>query len=230
MRIDGKTDAGVPQNIFFIALFLVFLVALFYAGKWGGASVSHEIAMLAYHGWIRNNVTPDSDALKKSEQLLVWSIAMDSANAKYFYDRGRFYTFSALITSDLEERRTLFLRKAVEDFREATELRPFWPVAWADLALAKSKLNMIDQEYVNAVEMAVLHGNFRISIYPTLIESSLIQWNKVPPDLQQSIIGLIRLGLETEAKKNIILIIQASNMCKMLYDRGILPKKYCSHH
>jgi len=222
LKVDSIFGVKILFANMLTAIYMLILgVALLFSLRWGVAAVSHEISMYYFHSWSKQGVLPDTDEWERSKKMMVLSVELDSANAEYINDQGRFYLFTADKLLQSETSYDFLLIKAVSNFRLASKLRPMWPDAWVNLSLAKAKLGIIDDEFNQAIANAMARGMASPVIYSAVIELAISQWHKLPAQLKAKVIYQIKVGLENNMKYDVLEVIKAQGLCLELEQEGL---------
>jgi len=208
-------------------LIFILVIAIFFTVRWGAAAVSHEIAMYHFHTWNKHAVQPDTNEWERTQKLIAGAIELDPANADYLNDQGRFYEYSADRMMQSQTMHVFLLIKAVDSFRLASQLRPAWPVSWANLAMVKSKLGTIDDEFKLAIGNAMTHGKAYPAIYVPVTEAAISQWRFLSATLKAKVLYQIKVGLESSVKSDVLAIIRAHKMCLEIEGQGLSLGNQC---
>jgi len=209
-----------------VLLGVILVTGLFFSVKWGMAAVSHEIAMYYLHSWDKKGHPSDMEGWDRSQKVMAFSIMLDSRNAGYVNDQGRFYEYAAKSSMWREEERDSFLVKAASSFRLATKLRPIWPIAWANLALAKSELGIVDDEYNRALTNAMRQGRAYPVIYEPIVKSAILSWPNLSEELKKKVIYQLKVALDSSAKSDVLAVIKAHTMCLEFERQGLSLDKH----
>jgi len=209
---------------------MICVIGLFYACQWGIASAAYAISMQYLKNMQASAGVYDHDTRHEIEYLMGLSTRLDRKNANYFNASGQMFDTFARAAEISKNERNMLLVKAVKAFREASRLRPVWPVPWANLALVKSELYINDAEYTHALEQAMLLGESQPVLHDIVTEAALIQWPRLSGALRVKVVHQIEVGLHGMYRGRVFNVIQAHDMCRELIKAGILfHKKRCAN-
>ncbi len=80
-------------------------------------------------------------------------------------------------------------QEGLEAYRKAIALRPAWPYAWAEFAMAKARASEIDQEFYNALERATTLGPWEQTVMDTVAQLGLWYGDFLPGEVRVAVDG-----------------------------------------
>ena len=221
---------GMRRIIFPLAI-LLFIFALFFAGKWGVASVGHSFAMWHIDDWWKSGDVPDVRTWKWVHESMRWSLKLDPGNAEYNNDMGRLYEYTAIRMVEHDSQIQPLLEISLSFFQQATRLRPAWATAWANLALLKHRVGSIDVEFERALGRAIQLGGALPSVQRIVAEAGVAHWRYLSVAMRRQVLGNIHTGLGSLQRRAIVSTIAYYRMsayfCRVLpaADRQYVCKK-----
>ena len=206
-----KTITKNKQTILVISVACL-LLCIFFAGKWGVAAISHDIAMNHLYSWQKLKKIADEEMWTEVEWALQLATSIDEANADYHNDLGRLYEYTASTNMFTDRKNSELRHRALYSFRKSLELRPDWPVAWANLALIKYSLQNIDDEFEKALTTAVQQGVALSDVQKIVTEAGIANWQVLSKHTRQSVLLAIHGGLTNKNKHFVISTMEHYNM------------------
>jgi len=123
---------------------------------------------------------------------------------------------------------------ALADYRRAAELQPSWPYTWIDIALLKTRLGIVDQEALDALQNAFNTGQWRPEVLLKITETGVFAWNMLPARGKTLVMVSIDRGLASSTKTaglvaNSLEQLERENaICNRLVNEYAYIKKWCS--
>ena len=140
---------------------------IFHATKIALADISHY-PLKYFIEKLKPTELPDLKILEKLQEKIQYSIDLRPNSAEYLEYIGRIYYLKALrqqraASFEIRSKAQNSFRLALNAHIKATKLRPKWPYSWANLALIKSHLKEFDQQFLNAIDLAIKNGPWEIA-------------------------------------------------------------------
>lgn len=138
-------------------LLLVCVVVIIVAGRWGLANVYYfkVINRLNELASVSATEVAEDNSLKNNVDLM---LSFHQDHPHYLVTAGNYYEKLAFAESN-EEKRSEYLRQALELYKHSAALRKTWPRTWADIFRVKAMLGEFDTEFSNAVKQADFYGS-----------------------------------------------------------------------
>ncbi len=136
--------------------------------------------------WEQQRHAPSDKAWEVAAQAMHSAIGSYPAkNSSYAEQLGYMWQWRAY-GADSEQASTKdYQQQAINQFRQATDIRPSWPYAWSGLAYAKLVAGEHDQEFIHSMRQAAYYGPSRIGVNRRLAEIGLISWPKLDQELRK---------------------------------------------
>ena len=207
---------------------LVMIVFSIIASKWLLAEAYHYQARAFMDSWNPNQDIPKGE-WEIVHDALTKSIKLNSTQATYYEDMSELM-FLKTFESSLNPLEHAFLQKqALEHIRQAVNLRPSWPYAWAQFALIKYRLYELDKEVSLALEKAIVLGPWESSVQMIVAEVSFSCWKNLDHALTEKILKQFERTSQSEIAK-VFDIAKKYNMtaplCQKLINKPT-PAKLC---
>jgi hypothetical protein len=123
---------------------------------------------------------------------------------------------------------------ALADYRHAAQLQPSWPYTWIDIVLVKTRLGIVDQEALDALQNAFNAGQWRPDVLLKMTETGVFAWNMLPARGKRLVMISIDRGLASGTKTaglvaNSLAQLERENaICNRRVDEYTYIKKWCS--
>ncbi|WP_373094993.1 hypothetical protein [Zhongshania sp.] len=123
---------------------------------------------------------------------------------------------------------------ALADYRRAAKLQPSWPYTWIDIALVKTRLGIIDQEALDALQNAFNAGQWRPDVLLKITETGVFAWEMLPTRGKKIVIASIDRGLASNSNtaglvaKSLEQLEQRSSICNRSINEYAYLKKWCN--
>lgn len=90
-------------------------------------------------------------------------------------------------------------QNAIDSYRRAAELRPAWPLGWAELARQKAMLGQDDAEFSLALQRALTLGPYEESVAVLVADIATFAWPSIAadPELQEMILASLARGFSS---------------------------------
>jgi len=162
------------------------------AGKWGladyYASQSYEILT----SWRTEPLTDES--WQAAHDALAAALSLDPTHPTYHHRMGRLYHLRMRM-DPLHRQKWGDLAK--QDFHASLDVRPYWPLTWANLALVKRDLAEFDGEMMQALVNAAKYGPWEPGVHEMLAEIGLPYLPLYSGQAKAAIVGSITRGLRS---------------------------------
>jgi len=218
------------SKLLLLLLLLCCFIALFYAGKWGVAAIGHTFSLWQFNSW-QEQGPPDERTWKWVHESMVWSIRLDANNAEYRNDMGRLYEYTATRMTEHPSQMTPLLKISLSYFRDASRLRPAWPLAWVNIALIKDRINIIDSEFFLALDRSLALGPSTPVVQQIIAEVGIYNWHALNIPLRTRVLKNIRDGLVSRNRAQIGRVVDRHGMKQLVCDFRPIPDEntYCKH-
>lgn len=183
----------IVRAIKFVIVGLCLYLA-YVAGKWGLADYYSEQSYQITRAWANGEVTEES--WRKNHALLDRALSLDPTHPTYNHRMGRLYH----VRMGMEPlRRDENGALAKQHFERSIEIRPYWPLTWANLALVKRDLREFDDRFFEATIKAARYGPWEPGVHQILASVGL-PFAFVfadEPEARAAIIGSVTRGLRS---------------------------------
>lgn len=170
------------------------LYLAYVAGKWGLADYYSEQSYQITRSWANGEVTEES--WQKNHGLLDKALSLDPIHPTYNHRMGRLYHIR-MGMKPLE--RDKYGALAKQHFEHSLEIRPYWPLTWANLALVKRDLREFDERFFEATVNAARYGPWEPGVHQILASIGL-PYTFVfadEPEAKAAIVGSVTRGLRS---------------------------------
>ncbi len=160
-------------------LILPFVGAVLWVLAWGLADVFSHQALRYERQWITTGVVQTQQDWDAAIKWTQFAITLNPLNPNYYELLGRLHFWRFFIPdSPVEsfEQAQAIVNTGVEPLKRSIEMRPTWPLAWANLLQLKSIGGQIDYEFEQVWDKSVELGDWEPGVQTILLESGLIHW------------------------------------------------------
>ena len=196
-----------------IAVLIIGIAALglFTATRFGLASFYYVPVKNAIAKWQYNSASSSQLEFDEVKTNAGYASSIHGPNPLYIDAIGQLHEWGVVLGyTDLKS-----LQTAKNNYLASTQLRPLWPVTWANLAMVKWRLNELDSEMLNYLTKADQLGQYSIEVHLlfTRLGISLYQANHpIYGEIKNSVHSRIGKGLRnSQSKSEILAIIQSTD-------------------
>jgi len=200
------------KNVCLMLLVMMCLTGLYFSSVWGVAAIGHDIAMNHFERWLSKQEQPNANLWLTTEDALHLASELDSKNAEYMNDLGRFHEYASRLKDVAPLSPTQHISTAIRYFRTSTQLAPTWGVAWVNLALAKHSLGQIDDEMKEALTYGIQWGSNVPYQQLTMAEVSIARWRYFDAELRKLLLKNIKQVLRSNERLKLMDIIEHYQM------------------
>ena len=161
------------------------------AGRWLLAEAYHLQARAFMDSWGKRPTVPAHE-WEIARESMAKAVRLHPGQAAYLEDMGELLFQKPTISADLQQQAEAYVRQAVA-------LRPSWPYAWAQFAMARYRLTGWDAEVALALEKAIEFGPWEPSVQIIVAEIGLSSWQELSLGLKDKVIGHIAHSKPAEA-------------------------------
>lgn len=177
------------------------------AGKWGLADYYAEQSYQITRSWANGEVTEAS--WHENHELLDKALSLDPTHPTYNHRMGRLYHIRMSMDS---AQRNEYAFRAIEHLDRSLEIRPYWPMTWANLALVKRDLREFDDRFAEAAVNAARYGPWEPGVHRILASIGLPYGILLEGDAKTAVVGSITRGLRSPvrgAARNVLARLKA---------------------
>lgn len=179
---------------------LIMIILTLIAGRWLLAEAYHYQARAFMDSWNPNQDIPKGE-WEIAHDALAKAIKLNSTQAVYLEDMSELIFQKTFETSLPPKENAYLQQQAVEYMRQAVNLRPSWPYAWAQFALIKYRLFGLDKEVSLALGKASALGPWEPSVQQIVAEVSFSCWKNLDQALRENILNQFEHASPAEFSK-----------------------------
>lgn len=146
---------------------------------WSSMRWRHEIA-----GWAERRTSPAPEQLQESITTLIDALALTPHDPTLIEHLGIALELRASGPPPGSESQRLYLAQALVYFRKAAAVRPTSPYTWANILLAKYRLNQVDDEFFGAMRHALDFGPWEPAVQLIVADTGLGAWDRLDDGLR----------------------------------------------
>lgn len=175
----------------FLALSLILIVvALFAAKNMYVAALTIEPKQ-AMARWSCNGKIDDLVNWEVQKTKLEKANKLFSLDADIVSDLGRMHEFRALDYAVWKPEAKSNRETAISYYRDATQYRPTWAMAWLNLAQAKIMNQQSDDEAFDAIRAGFRFGSWQEKVQQRLLWLSVGIWPVLPDDIKMKVRNIV---------------------------------------
>jgi len=114
--------------------------------------------------------------LQSAQSWLARGLFYSPGQPDYSQLQGRLYSWAFIGGLPIDEAGQAL---ALQGYRDSLAARPYWPYAWAQLALLKAQLQQFDEEFDHAFSRAQAYGYWEPKVIENLLNASLLHWSQL---------------------------------------------------
>ncbi len=207
---------------------------IFHATKIALADISHY-PLKYFIEKLKPTELPDLKILEKLQEKIQYSIDLRPNSAEYLEYIGRIYYLKALrqqraASFEIRSKAQNSFRLALNAHIKATKLRPKWPYSWANLALIKSHLKEFDQQFLNAIDLAIKNGPWEIASNNAISQAGFNSWQELDASYKTKVVSALERVYQ-QRKSTAIGILnyyqRQGEVCSLIEDEDFLREKSC---
>ena len=159
-------------------------------GSWKG----RELSLVNYAGW------------QKKQPMVDLLSSMAFFNGQALHSASRFYRLGAVLSILSDQSGVLALnhqQMALALIRESLSKQPLWSVAWMDLAIIKSSLGALDNEFQQAYAKAFANGSAEEYVITGLTDLGFETWRNLTIDNRNRFLKVLELAVARDRQPTI---------------------------
>ena len=160
----------------FVVLLLLYAMSesfLFFKAHINYYSVRNELTFL-----LDNPDAVTSEIIDENCERINKAIDLAPYNPLYLEARAQLFEWKALHDHNNSTR---WYMSAKQDYLKSLAYRPLWAPTWINLAAVKWKLNEIDEEFENYLNLALVSGPQQAAVHSFIVEFALAQYKAKSP-------------------------------------------------
>jgi len=169
-----------PPSRFVKSIIVLMILGLLYtsyvAVRWGFADMYADDAYQVILGWNRGEALT-RESWEVAYDAMETALELDPRHPAYLQRMGRLHTLK--ITQRLVDydEYAVVAEHGKALFRASIEVRPYWPLAWADYALLKHEIGEIDTEFYEAIQRAAEYGPWEPGVHRILASIGIARFD-----------------------------------------------------
>lgn len=189
----------------FVLLAAALLIAGIYAAAVRGlADVHYTRARIALAAAAKAQRPPGERAFAEASASLGEALRLEPSNPLFVEQRARLDELRALAMQGIVLQRgdppaRAALGESLARWREAAQMRPGSPYAWASIALLKLRLGALDAEFYGALERAARFGPWEPPVQIAIADVGLAAWRRLAPSAKELVIADLERALLRQA-------------------------------
>jgi hypothetical protein len=164
----------------------------------GLADASYVSARHAMLPWARAGTAPGPGEWRAVRDAMQAAHEHEPDNPLFVEELGRLYELRARGLDPRQPVVEAFLARALEEFRTAARMRPASPTTWANIAMLKLRLGVLDAEFYAAAEHAARLGPWEPGVQRRLSEIGVNDWSKLNPTGRTLTMAAAERGLQMQ--------------------------------
>jgi len=141
---------------------------------------------------------PSAEALDWALASMREALALEPDNPHFVEQSARLRELRSLGLPRAEPAMREGLRESLARYREAAAMRPGSPYVWASIAMLDARLNQLDAEFYDALELAGRLGPWEPPVQIALIDIGLASWSWLARPGREVVLGALERGLLRE--------------------------------
>ena len=186
-------------------LILVLLYFVYLAANWGLGDVAAYQTRSIMNKWSKKPNSLDLESWQKAQQYLSSALGYSANNSEYLALQGNLYEWRALIKNREPAEKINDYKTALDYYRRALHLRPAFAYYWANIAVVKSMLGEVDQEFYQAVDRSLALGAWEPGVQLKIADATLGVWYLLDENGWTMMLENVEKGLQSnpEAMMNL---------------------------
>jgi hypothetical protein len=194
-------------RILFLILGVAFCLGIaVIAARWGIADSHARIAFDEMDTWRNIGVPEDGWLLAHSE--MGKALELDPDHPAYLQRMGRLMLIRVTMLPDEAES---FGSRGRDYLQASLKVRPQWPSAWSDLALAKQMLGEYDATLNQAIINATVYGPWEPDVQIRLAGVAAAAWDELPTEVRKAVLGNIERGFRSPVRTATGIMVKSIN-------------------
>lgn len=183
---DSERPVSVASGVFtglMAVILLSGLLTIYLGARMLVADISSYQVESFVSDWFSRGKLPSEKAWLIAHRAAERSLQFYPAdNGAYYEDLGIIHEWRHYFLPLGDPRAYSSRNSALDAYRIAIELRPFWPYTWARLAVTKMKLLEFDEEFDLALRNSITYGPWRSDVNYLIAEMGLAFWVELSPN------------------------------------------------
>jgi len=208
----------------------VVLTGVYFACIWGVAYVEDFMVKSQLESWVTGELIPNRNQWQQTHESMAMVLKLEAGNADYQSDMAELYQYKADYLAVGASAVEALMQQSLTHFREATRLRPAWPHAWAHIAVVKSRMNVLDEEFYHAFDRAVSLGAAVPPVQYLLSFAAFSRWQALTRSYREKAIDNAIHGLSNKQGKQILATLIQYGLISLVCTASPMPevaKYYC---
>lgn len=193
------TDLSFSRAQRSVVIFLIMLLFYFVylAANWGLGDVKAYQARSMMDKWSKNPNSLDTASWQKAQQYLASALDYSPNNSEYLAMQGNLYEWQALIKAREPVEKLNDYKVALDYYRRALHLRPAFAYYWANIAVVKSMLGEVDEEFYQAVDRSLVLGAWEPGVQLKIADATLGVWYLLDKNGWAKLLANVEKGLQS---------------------------------
>jgi len=220
-------------RIFLILIIVTIFYFIYVASSRGVGDVVAHQSRIIMDEWASGKKTVDKREWNAAHQSLLSALKLSPGNPDYLALLGNLYEWRVANKSLNSQETALEViadyRMALEFYRRALKQRPAYAFYWANIAVVKSILGEVDQEYYQAIERALVLGPWEPGVQLKIADATLGVWYLLDDNGWDKMLTNVERGLESNPTKMMTIAKQAQVLNKLCgkLRRTEIMREYC---
>lgn len=166
----------------------------------GLADASYVSARHTMLQWTRTKTSPGLGEWRAVRDAMQAAHEQEPDNPLFVEELGWLYELRARGLDPRQPVVAAVLAHALEEFRTAARMRPASPTTWANIAMLKLRLGVLDAEFYAAAEHAARLGPWEPGVQRRLSEIGVNDWSKLNPTGRRLTTAAAERGLQMQPR------------------------------
>lgn len=198
-RSSSPGDKVFPFRFLIITFMLLLVYFIYVAYHQGVANVYSKIAQNVMETWGAGQQVISDSNWNIAHESLTQALNHSPNNPEYLALMGSLYEWRVVGNElDLTEAAKNY-EKALDYYQQALQLRPAFSFYWANVAVIKSRLGIIDNAFFTTVNRAIVLGSWEPGVQLKIADALLNVWYLLDEKSWKMMVTVIEKGLKSNA-------------------------------
>ncbi len=139
------------------------------------ADVHYENAQHLFNKWVSEKGINNKDEYKLALDEINFALQNNKYNAHYYDTKARILDWGIAGNFEIEAN----YNNVVKLFLKSTELRPYWPVTWIELAAVNEIVQGMSSDTRTYIQKALVNGYYNRHVINGILSILLLSWDNL---------------------------------------------------